>query len=193
MSLRNPTASRGSVNDWYRFRLVLRATADKSLHTSGGPDLRIKYNNTAGRPCESRHSPPALAWRTTRHPPPSIVGTTRYGSRVALRLPGTTQGGDCSLNIKQRKNMTPRSRGAIRPSFASFSTLAKTRGRRESRVRAAPAVSCAKCRKKRTRAYRFSGGNPAFPARWFYGLLRALPGDRLSCHHRRAGTCFPPT
>jgi len=37
---------------------------------------------------------------------------------------------------------------------------------------------------KRTRAYRFSGGNPAFPAQWFYGLLRALPGDRLSCHRR---------
>src|SRR5258705_3135014 len=32
--------------------------------------------------------------------------------------------------------------------------------------------------KKRTRAYRFSGGNPAFPAQWFYGLLRALPGDQ---------------
>ena len=31
---------------------------------------------------------------------------------------------------------------------------------------------------KRTRAYRFSGGSPAFPAQWFYGLLRALPGDR---------------
>jgi hypothetical protein len=30
------------------------------------------------------------------------------------------------------------------------------------------------CAKKRTRAYRFSGGNPAFPAQWFYGLLRAL-------------------
>ena len=54
----------------------------------------------------------------------------------------------------------------------------KTRGRRESRVRAAPAVSCANCTKKRTRAYRFSGGNPAFPAQWFYGLYRALPGDR---------------
>src|SRR3954469_7190570 len=24
--------------------------------------------------------------------------------------------------------------------------------------------------KKRTRAYRFSGGSPAFPAQWFYGL-----------------------
>jgi hypothetical protein len=35
-----------------------------------------------------------------------------------------------------------------------------------------------KCTKKRTRAYRFSGGNPAFPARWFTGLFRALPGDR---------------
>jgi hypothetical protein len=34
------------------------------------------------------------------------------------------------------------------------------------------------CAKKRTRAYRFSGGNPTFPAQWFYGLYRALPGDR---------------
>jgi hypothetical protein len=52
------------------------------------------------------------------------------------------------------------------------------RGRREDRVRAAPAVSCANCAsKKRTRAYRFSGGSPAFPAQWFYGFLRALPGD----------------
>ena len=32
--------------------------------------------------------------------------------------------------------------------------------------------------RKRTRAYRFSGNTPAFPAQWFYGLLRALPGDR---------------
>jgi hypothetical protein len=37
---------------------------------------------------------------------------------------------------------------------------------------------------KRTRAYRFSGNTPAFPAQWFYGLLRALPGDRLFCHRR---------
>jgi hypothetical protein len=29
----------------------------------------------------------------------------------------------------------------------------------------------------RTRAYRFSGSIPAFPAQWFYGLLRALPGE----------------
>jgi hypothetical protein len=34
-------------------------------------------------------------------------------------------------------------------------------------------------RRKRTRAYRFSGGNPTFPAQWLYGLLRALPGDEF--------------
>ena len=33
-------------------------------------------------------------------------------------------------------------------------------------------------KRKRTRAYRFSGGTPTFPAQWFYGLLRALPGDQ---------------
>ena len=61
----------------------------------------------------------------------------------------------------------------------------KQRGRRKDRVRAAPAVSCAKVRrKKRTRAYRFSGNTPAFPAQWFYGLFRALPGDRA---------CLPPS
>jgi hypothetical protein len=40
-------------------------------------------------------------------------------------------------------------------------------GDREDRVRAAPAVSRARCRKRRTRAYRFSGSSPAFPAQWF--------------------------
>src|SRR3954470_16465190 len=32
---------------------------------------------------------------------------------------------------------------------------------------------------KRTRAYRFSGNTPAFPAQWLYGLCRALPGDEF--------------
>ena len=38
------------------------------------------------------------------------------------------------------------------------------RGSRECRMHAAPAVSRAMGRRKRTRAYRFSGGTPAFPA-----------------------------
>ena len=63
--------------------------------------------------------------------------------------------------------------------------LSIIRGRREDRVHAAPAVSRANCAQKtRTRAYRFSGNTPAFPAQWLYGLLRALPGERLFCHRR---------
>src|SRR4249919_4012039 len=44
---------------------------------------------------------------------------------------------------------------------------------------------CNSAQKTRTRAYRFSGNTPAFPAQWLYGLLRALPGERLFCHRRR--------
>ena len=41
-----------------------------------------------------------------------------------------------------------------------------------------------KCTKKRTRAYRSSGGNPTFPAQWFtaYFVLSSVTG--LSCHRR---------
>src|SRR5438876_2261328 len=36
-----------------------------------------------------------------------------------------------------------------------------------------------------------SGSIPAFPAQWLYGLLRALPGERLFCHRRRRDTSRP--
>src|ERR1700744_846347 len=48
-------------------------------------------------------------------------------------------------------------------------------GRGECRVPDAPMVSCKNARGIR---HRFTGFHPAFPARWFYGFLRALPGDR---------------
>jgi hypothetical protein len=71
------------------------------------------------------------------------------------------------------------------PEVCIFIRPPKIRGRREDRVRAAPAVSCAVAHMKtRTRAYRFSGSIPAFPAQWLYGLLRALPGERLFCLRR---------
>ena len=36
-----------------------------------------------------------------------------------------------------------------------------------------------------------SGNTPAFPAQWLYGLLRALPGERLFCLRRRRDTSRP--
>src|SRR6266702_3056108 len=74
--------------------------------------------------------------------------------------------------------MTPRSRGARRPSFARTLSL-ENRGRRECRVPNAPTASRAKLNKAHERSHhRYTGVNPAFPAQWFYGLLRALPGDQ---------------
>ena len=68
----------------------------------------------------------------------------------------------------------------------------ETRGRRESRMHAAPAVSCAKgTRKKRTRAYRFSGGNPTFPAQWFTAYSVLSPVTGLSCHRRPREVLLP--
>src|SRR6267142_1064089 len=46
-------------------------------------------------------------------------------------------------------------------------------------VRCTRGLACQMRKQKRTRAYRFSGNTPAFPAQWLYGLLRALPGERL--------------
>jgi hypothetical protein len=68
-------------------------------------------------------------------------------------------------------NTTSHSRGASRPKFCWKPCSSEIRGRREDRMRAAPAVSRAMCIKECcTRAYRFSGEPPAFPAQWLYGL-----------------------
>ena len=76
--------------------------------------------------------------------------------------------------------MPPHSRGGKRPRFASLSPCSEGAGKTgcllhpRSRVLFALSKRC-------TRAYRYSGSIPAFPAQWLYGLLRALPGERLFC------------
>ena len=72
------------------------------------------------------------------------------------------------------------SRGATRPScnwpLAPF---------RDERAQGRPGARCTRdlvCnvhKEVRTRAYRSSGEHPAFPAQWFDGLWRALPGDEF--------------
>jgi hypothetical protein len=66
------------------------------------------------------------------------------------------------------------------------SALSNQRAQGRPGARCTRGLVCKVHKGKRTRAYRFSGEHPAFPAQWFYGLLRALPGDRLSCHRRAA-------
>ena len=71
-------------------------------------------------------------------------------------------------------------RAAPEPCVALSSSEA--RGRREDRVRAAPAVPCALLLGKMHTSIQVSGGIPAFPARWFtaYSALSRVTG--LSCH-----------
>jgi hypothetical protein len=71
--------------------------------------------------------------------------------------------------------------------FPSTSTLSNQRAQGRPGARCTRGLVRKMHKEMRTRAYRFSGNTPAFPAQWFYGLLRALLGDRLSCHHRLTG------
>src|SRR5665213_1747452 len=75
--------------------------------------------------------------------------------------------------------MRPRSRDMILPEVCQFvPPPRKQRAQGRPGARCTRGLVCIDAQEMRTRAYRFSGGSPAFPAQWFYGLFRALPGDR---------------
>src|SRR3954452_16339542 len=81
--------------------------------------------------------------------------------------------------------MTPRSRRMFRARFAIKFTLSENQ-RAQGRPGACctRGLACQMRKQKRTRAYRFSGGNPAFPAQWFYGLYALSQVTGLVCHLR---------
>jgi hypothetical protein len=65
------------------------------------------------------------------------------------------------------------------------------KSRANQRARGMPDARCTRglaCNcywQKRTRAYRFSGEHPTFPAQWFYGLYVVSPAIGLVCHRRQ--------
>src|ERR1700710_821563 len=56
----------------------------------------------------------------------------------------------------------------------------KQRAQGRPGARCTRGLVCGLHKRKCTRAYRFSGEHPAFPAQWLYGLFRALPGEPSS-------------
>jgi hypothetical protein len=76
-------------------------------------------------------------------------------------------------------NVNSRSRGRGCPSFTKRCPLAKTEGAGKTGCALHPRSRVQLCEKLRTRAYRFSGEHPAFPAQWLYGLCRDLLGDEF--------------
>jgi hypothetical protein len=72
---------------------------------------------------------------------------------------------------------TPRSRRGLRASFAEFPVplISEGAGNAGCPMHPQPRVQMKKAHERSH--HRFTGFVPAFPAQWFYGLLRALPGD----------------
>jgi hypothetical protein len=116
-----------------------------------------------------------------------FVAEPVIGRAFATRwLLAMTSGASSRFNFRTTAfaDIDSRSRGAKRPKFCTNVVPRETREQGIPGARCTRGLVCKSAQKKRTRAYRFSGGNPAFPAQWFYGLLRALPGDRA---------CLPPS
>jgi hypothetical protein len=65
----------------------------------------------------------------------------------------------------------------LRPKFCRSFRPPNERAQGRPGARCTRGLVCKLHRKMRTRAYRFSGEHPAFPAQWLYGLLRTLPGE----------------
>src|SRR5204863_6490766 len=78
-----------------------------------------------------------------------------------------------------------RSRGADRPRFASFVWPSlKTEGAGKTGCLLHPRSRVRFAQTKVHTSIQGSGSIPAFPAQWLYGLLSALPGERLFCLRR---------
>ena len=94
-----------------------------------------------------------------------------------------------NLNFKQRPlfaDTPPRSRRMCCARFGLLVPPSAIRGRRECRMPDAPAASCALwVVSMHTSIHSESPESPGIPRAMVYGLYRALPGDRLSCHRRR--------
>jgi len=115
--------------------------------------------------------------------------SSRLPSRLVLRAPtgrrpahGTTEEGSV-FQTALFAGAASRSRGAVRPSFANFPYPPITRGAGKAGRRLHPWVPCKKAR-GRTQVQPDQPPSCAM----VYGLLRDLPGDRLSCHRHLADT-----
>ena len=136
------------------------------------------------RGCAPGHNPSTVIASGAKQSIGKRAALRIASSQVLLAMTGLAAGlisdsfGSDST-VKQRTDALPHCRGAMRPGFAWDRRPRKTpRGRRESRVRAAPAVSCAKEKQKTHTSIQVQRRQSGFPCAMGYGLLRALPGDR---------------
>ena len=95
------------------------------------------------------------------------------------------KGGLLRFARNDAKDMSPRSRRMCCARFGLLVRPSPIRGRRECRAPDAPENrACRDSGREHTRS-QVTPESPGIPRAMVYGLYRALPGDRLSCHRRR--------
>ncbi len=111
---------------------------------------------------------------------------TQYSRGVSARAERPRRTGSPAFaGDDSGEDKPPHHRGATRPSYAGRARPKKIRGRRECRVRAAPAVSCAKCTKES--AHEHTGSAEAIRHSLRNGLTAYAvlsPATNSSCHRR---------
>jgi hypothetical protein len=131
-----------------------------------GPDSPA---NVSKRGLSARHYAPnqTLIMVNARLPKGYLVagsagGPGGYGARQG-RFPGVApfRPGDRYSSAFSRQCV---------PELCPKSIPPKTEGAGKPGARCTRGLACNMCIRTRTRAYRFSGEHPAFPARWLYGL-----------------------
>ena len=150
-----------------------------AIFSQGGSDLFIDRplpSISSSRRCSPRRrirsTVPAAGFF-----PPWCIRSSSYRGRIASLVMSEPE-----LNFPNSIITQPpsHSRGAIRPGYANCLCPFETkRAQGMPGARCTRGLVCKQRKRKRTRAYRFSGGIPTSPAQWFYGLFRALPGERI--------------
>ncbi|SFH91317.1 hypothetical protein SAMN04487925_1011099 [Bradyrhizobium sp. cf659] len=86
----------------------------------------------------------------------------------------------CSTRISARRHRSASSR-LISPELCFIATPSDVRGRREGRVPAGTrGPLCERWQRKSAQRHTGEAQHTAFPAQWFDGLCRALPGERCT-------------
>jgi hypothetical protein len=111
------------------------------------------------------------AQRSTR-----VFPRRQPGLRRCARNDGVRGGIAILQQALQLADTPSRSRGVFRPSFASSLHPLVQEGAGKAGCRLAPTVRCANGVKETAQRHTGEAQHTAFPARWFDGLCRALPG-----------------
>ena len=109
-----------------------------------------------------------------------------FGLPRCARNDGVCGGGIAPANRIFIVDILSQPRGSSRPSFASLRP-SNERGRREDRVPDWHLGSTVRyCKERLHSGVQVKPKHPAFPAQWFYGLCRDLPGERCTIPRRLA-------